>query len=350
MKSRLSIVFLVSVTAVVLVALSGCCRKPPKEVGEAEAAVAQAKENCAEEYAPEEYKKAYDALSMAQQYAEDRKCRKARRSALEAIDLANAAEQRANAKKAEYEAEAERLMADAKAKIEELEGKWADLEKKKADAEKKRAQTLKTAEEKEFAKFGVSMDLPEVTFDSAAKGKIDAAKAHLDKVKQMKETGACNLLDVLAELKKLPGMLSPIDGMIADQAAKLDALMKTYDETLQEKLVDLDNAKKPHMHTVVKGECLWKIAEMDMYYSDPFMWPLIWWENQWTEDKAKSMSKDEVKNLIKDPDLIFPNQVFKIKKKLLLVEDEMLKAEKYARNRYGHTDWRDIPDFLTDGK
>jgi len=41
---------------------------------------------------------------------------------------------------------------------------------------------------------------------------------------------------------------------------------------------------------------LWRISEKE--YLNPFMWPLIYWAN---------------KGQIKDPDLIFPGQVFKIK-------------------------------------
>jgi nucleoid-associated protein YgaU len=349
MKSKLSAIVVISVVMIALLALSGCCRKPPKEVGEAETAVAQAKESCAEQYAPDEYKKAYDALSMAQQYAKDRKCKNAKKSALEAIQLASEAEQRAKENEAKYEAEADEMISKIKADIQSVESAWADLEKKKTEAESKRAQVLKDAEEKEFAKFGVTIDLPPVTIDTAPKSKIAEAKAKLDEIIKMKDGGTCNLLDVLAELKNFPD-LSGVKGMIADMSAKLDQLMKTYEDTLKEKMVDLDTAKKPYMHTVIKGECLWKIAEKDVYYGNPFMWPLIWWDNKWTEEKAQSMSKEDTRNLIKDPDLIFPGQMFKIKKKLLLVESEIVEAEKYAKNRYGTTDWRDIPDFLTDGK
>ncbi len=53
----------------------------------------------------------------------------------------------------------------------------------------------------------------------------------------------------------------------------------------------------PTYHEVKKGECLWKIAEYKEIYNDPFMWPLIYRAN---------------KDKIKDPDLIFPKQVFSI--------------------------------------
>jgi len=46
-----------------------------------------------------------------------------------------------------------------------------------------------------------------------------------------------------------------------------------------------------------RRDCLWRIAEYDEIYGDPFRWPEIY-----------SANKDQ----IKDPDLIFPGQVFTI--------------------------------------
>ncbi|MFH1038490.1 MAG: LysM peptidoglycan-binding domain-containing protein [PVC group bacterium] len=59
---------------------------------------------------------------------------------------------------------------------------------------------------------------------------------------------------------------------------------------------DLDIAgEKPATHRVVKGECLWFIAGYDRIYGNPLQWPLIY--------KANT---DKIKN----PDLIYPGQVF----------------------------------------
>ncbi|HMA99629.1 MAG TPA: hypothetical protein VKS21_01445 [Spirochaetota bacterium] len=46
-----------------------------------------------------------------------------------------------------------------------------------------------------------------------------------------------------------------------------------------------------------RRDCLWRIAEYDFIYDDPYKWPLIWKANL---DK------------IEDPDLIFPEQTFRI--------------------------------------
>jgi len=70
-----------------------------------------------------------------------------------------------------------------------------------------------------------------------------------------------------------------------------------------EEIYRMKYQKLPTSHTVVKGECLWWIAEYKQIYNDPFMWPLIYKANR---DK------------IKDPDLIYPGQVFRIPREFSL--------------------------------
>ncbi len=48
-----------------------------------------------------------------------------------------------------------------------------------------------------------------------------------------------------------------------------------------------------------KRDCLWRIAQYDFIYKNPWKWPLIWKAN---------------KDQIVDPDLIYPGQVFNIPK------------------------------------
>ncbi|MCG6886939.1 MAG: LysM peptidoglycan-binding domain-containing protein [Proteobacteria bacterium] len=69
-------------------------------------------------------------------------------------------------------------------------------------------------------------------------------------------------------------------------------------------------------YTVVRGDNLWNIAAKPSIYSNPYHWPLIY--------KANS-------NKIKDPDLIYPNQVFDIKGDYTVTEMEA--AVYHAKNR-----------------
>jgi nucleoid-associated protein YgaU len=336
---------------IALIASSGCCRKPPEEVDQAKAAVAQAKENCAEEYANEEYMKAYNALSMAEKYGEDRKCRDAKRAAEEAIALAAEAEVRANEVKADLDAKAKKKMADLDAMVEEGQAAFDAIAAKKAEIDQKREKAMTIAEEKEFAKYGITMELPEAKLDESIEKDAMAWMDKYEAAKAMYAEGGCNLIEVNAALDELPGLSEPIKAKMAANMKALDEVAVQIDQIMEAKLAELVEAMKPKYmteYTVEKGDCLWKIAEKELVYNNPFQWPLIWWENQWTEEKAMNMTKEERFNLIKDPDLIFPNQHFSLKQEM--GQDEIDKAIKYARNRYGKTDWRDIPDFLTDGK
>lgn len=63
---------------------------------------------------------------------------------------------------------------------------------------------------------------------------------------------------------------------------------------------DLESAKPKYYedtHVVVKGECLWFISGYEHIYNDPTKWGIIYRANR---------------DQIKDPDLIYPDQVFKI--------------------------------------
>ncbi len=70
----------------------------------------------------------------------------------------------------------------------------------------------------------------------------------------------------------------------------------SLEELIEEAMEDLEAPEKT-FHTVAKGECLWWIAEYEDVYGDPFQWPLIYKANR---------------DQIKDPDLIYPDQVFEI--------------------------------------
>jgi len=56
-------------------------------------------------------------------------------------------------------------------------------------------------------------------------------------------------------------------------------------------------AVQPERYAVQRGDTLWGISGREQIYHNPFMWPLIY--------KANSQQ-------IRDPDLIFPRQIFVI--------------------------------------
>ncbi len=97
---------------------------------------------------------------------------------------------------------------------------------------------------------------------------IDDAEAKLNALKKNK----------IAVLSEMQDRLARIEGKIAQLRAKLPKSL--YDE-----------------YTVVRGDYLWKIAGKPQIYNDPYQWMRIYTYNR---------------DQIKDPNLIYPNQVLKI--------------------------------------
>lgn len=98
---------------------------------------------------------------------------------------------------------------------------------------------------------------------------------------------------------------------------KVSAWPEFFDKVhnqLQRKL-DAWEIKAPEItYTVVRGDCLWNIAKKKEHYANPFAWPKIY-----------SANRDQIKN----PDLIFPKQMFKIPN---LTDEEKTHYDKVKRN------------------
>ena len=98
---------------------------------------------------------------------------------------------------------------------------------------------------------------------------------------------------------------------------KISALPEFFDKVQNQMQKDLDSwVEEPTVknYEVVKGDCLWRIAQKPEHYGNGFAWPIIYKAN-----------RDEIKN----PDLIYPKQNFKIPN---LTEDEKAKYEKLKMN------------------
>jgi nucleoid-associated protein YgaU len=126
-------------------------------------------------------------------------------------------------------------------------------------------------------------------------------------------------------VNELDGKIRRKEGPKADRQADLDALKMNkisalpefFDKVHNQMQQALDNwIEKPDVisYTVVRGDHLWGIAKKQEHYGNPFAWPVIYKANR---------------EQIKDPDLIYPNQVFKVPP---LSEEEKSKYEKLRRN------------------
>jgi nucleoid-associated protein YgaU len=131
-----------------------------------------------------------------------------------------------------------------------------------------------------------------------------------------------NYRNAVNELKgKIDGQVSPKADRQKDldalKANKISALPEFYDEvhnTMQASLDAWMEAPPEVNYTVVRGDCLWNIAKKKDFYGNGFAWPNIYKANR---DK------------IKDPNLIFPKQVFKIPN---LTDEEKAKYDKIRKN------------------
>ena len=98
---------------------------------------------------------------------------------------------------------------------------------------------------------------------------------------------------------------------------KISALPEFFDKVHNQMQASMDAWVEPPKevnYTVVRGDCLWNIAKKQMFYGNGFAWPNIYKAN-----------RDKIKN----PNLIFPKQVFTIPK---LTDEEKAKYEKIRQN------------------
>jgi gas vesicle protein len=126
-------------------------------------------------------------------------------------------------------------------------------------------------------------------------------------------------------VNELDGKIRRKEGPKADRQKDLDALKSNkisalpqfYDKVHNQMQNALDSwVEEPQewTYTVVRGDCLWNIAKKKDYYGNGFAWPKIYKAN-----------RDKIKN----PDLIYPKQVFTIPK---LTDEEKAKYDKIRAN------------------
>lgn len=147
----------------------------------------------------------------------------------------------------------------------------------------------------------------------------------IDELYQLVGANRANIDNFRNAVNELNGKINRKEGPKADRQADLNALKMNKISALPEFYnkvhVDMQNAlnswveePKDIMYTVVRGDHLWGIARKSEHYGNGFAWPVIYQAN-----------RDQIKN----PDLIYPAQVFKVPQ---LTEEEKSKYEKLRRN------------------
>jgi len=254
-------------------------RRPDTELQQASAAVSESKQACGDVYAPDTFQEAQRKLNEAYAAA-DRKEKDAKQLALSARELALKAKQEAAKRGQEAKAKASKTLLQAREKLQEVASALLELGKDDVTAALMQRQT----------------SLEELA--NQVEGKITGPGCDLIYAEQLSEKLAAQTEELLAAVKE---------------------------ETKRRKEEAAKKAVTSVLHTVIKGECLWRIAEYATIYGDPFLWPLIY-----------SANRDQ----IKDPDLIFPGQVFSVP---LSATDEEKRAARHKAKTRG-------PWSLYDGK
>lgn len=123
-------------------------------------------------------------------------------------------------------------------------------------------------------------------------------------------------------INKKEGKKEDAQKMFAEiEASKIKCLPEFYDryKKMKDALAKWEDVKKESGYTVVKGDCLYKIAGKKEIYNNVKMWPVLWDANE----KGVVNAPPKVPKTIKNPNLIYPGQVLKVP---ALTEDLKKKA------------------------
>ena len=129
---------------------------------------------------------------------------------------------------------------------------------------------------------------------------LEEWQAALDACNQREAAASARISDLDGQIADVRRQISDLDSQISQVRSEISGLNQQVSSTqgeLTRAKDELERVRYPDSYTVIKGDCLWNIAKKDYIYNDPFKWPRIYEAN---------------KDKIKDPDLIYPKQVFTI--------------------------------------
>jgi nucleoid-associated protein YgaU len=204
-----------------------------------------------------------------------------------------------NAKLAEYqkrEADAKAELAKCEADIETVNQQITQTEEEIATAWSEIYALLDTDEEGVKA-FRSSLNDLEGQVDALASLSPEELFKRRAEIDQLEEKLNEHKGSKIALLSEMQDKLATIEGKIAQLRASLPKA--DYDE-----------------YTVLRGDYLWKIAGKPDIYADPYQWMRIYTYNR---------------DQIKDPDLIYPDQLFKIQRSAADNEYIVVKGDWLAR-------------------
>ncbi|MCD6578880.1 DUF4398 domain-containing protein [bacterium] len=199
------------------------------------------------------------------------------------------------------------LMNDAKTALENAKtaeaGTYSQETLKQAEDAYVQAQSAyenkKPADVEKFANSTIELA-------NKAKTEAETAKKEAERIMQVKSDYNTKLEELTSKIDNIKGepkYYEKTNDLIEQAKAAFEA--GEYDKAMETLTLAMDSYdqglkvlnSKPSSYKVIRGDCLWNIAKKPKIYGDPFKWPRIYKAN---------------KDHIKDPDLIYPNQVFKI--------------------------------------
>ncbi len=218
-------------------------------------------------------------------------------------------------------AECQEREATAKAQIAEVEGEIESAKSQIADANKKMEATDKEiyalikSDKNGVEEFSRMIDALSGQIRGLQRLSGEELYKKRDEIKDIEEKLGKLKSNPISALPEISDKISGVEGMLAKLKDKMPKIAP------------------PKYHTVVRGDNLWNIAKKEQYYNDPYMWPRIYRAN---------------KDKIKDPDLIYPKQVFTVPMGIppghhLVVRGEWLsKISGYANVYNDRTKWTKI--------
>lgn len=184
-----------------------------------------------------------------------------------------------------------------------------DAKIKKAQEDLKNTnQALKDCDAKILELIGASLD--DIEQHRQKLGVIDG------KIRQLQKMNDDQLADNQDQVKALEAELNAL------RLSKINCIEEIYNKVLglARDIRGLYREKKIKSYTVgtwaENRDCLWNIASKGEIYNDPMLWPKIWQMN---------------KNIVKNPDVIFPGQVLILPEKAVKTSDEIKAERKYWR-------------------
>ena len=196
-------------------------------------------------------------------------------------------------------AEWQKREADAKAKIDQLEKEIADLKGQISDTE--------TAIDDEWNSIYSML--------GASKAEVDAYRRALnDLERQVDGMSSLSSEELFQRRKEIKAMEEKLAEM---KASKIYALSEMQDKvaTIEGKLMRLKGRLPKSVYddyTVERGDYLWRISKKPDIYSDPMQWMKIYTYNR---------------ELIKNPDLIYPDWILKIPRQIAPNEYMVVKGD-----------------------